>query len=463
MRARWPGISYRRGGRSRHTPTQQKNGYRRFIDYPRAGRHGWRAFVPSWRLVTGTCLGCLSLVAGLAALVNEPTVLSQPGPAPQALLKQRWNIVLDDMVKTGDLTEARHRTITWPATLTPRNGIVRDAHGVDDSAMAQTVNTYLDELHAQDPKVPDSAMAERGGDVVVTTFNRADMTDAVRAVDSGLYAKLDGKAPDQAKVDRGVQVGLATVDARNGELLAIYPGNSDYDNATQAEVEPGSQMLVFAGASKFTAAPALTTGRSSLWSLMRRIGLTQNLRADPGELPEPLATLKRDPQLALGIAPETPARMAAAFAVFPAHGICHDLASALSVTVNGHRAWTYSPHGSPAMIPAFAPLFPFLMPTPASSAASATVTAGDASAPAGGVSGSIGGDESAWYSGYAGDIVTSIALWDESTTARGRVAMRSLAGLGGVPAAQTTVWPSAIWDRYMQMAIGGISAVSTWR
>ncbi len=79
--------------------------------------------------------------------------------------------------------------------------------------------------------------------------------------------------------------------------------------------------------------------------------LTQNLVSDPAELPEPLGKLEHDPGLALGIAQESPARMAAAFAVFGSHGTYHDLAMALSVTVNGQPVWTLTPHGTPALSP----------------------------------------------------------------------------------------------------------------
>ncbi|MER5492570.1 transglycosylase domain-containing protein [Streptomyces sp. NPDC002490] len=49
---------------------------RRFIDYPRSDTYGWRRWLPSWRLVTGTCLGFLTLMMGAAglgyALVDVP-------------------------------------------------------------------------------------------------------------------------------------------------------------------------------------------------------------------------------------------------------------------------------------------------------------------------------------------------------------------------------------------------------
>ncbi|MEU1126579.1 transglycosylase domain-containing protein [Streptomyces sp. NPDC005899] len=53
-------------------------GKKRYIDYPRAGKYGVRRWVPSWKLVSGLCLGFLGLLMGVAgvayALVTTPEV-----------------------------------------------------------------------------------------------------------------------------------------------------------------------------------------------------------------------------------------------------------------------------------------------------------------------------------------------------------------------------------------------------
>ncbi|MFF9406058.1 transglycosylase domain-containing protein [Streptomyces anandii] len=61
-------------GRGRPAPPAKK----RFIDYPRAGKYGWRRWTPSWKLVTGLFigfLGSLVAVAGIGyAMVAVPNV-----------------------------------------------------------------------------------------------------------------------------------------------------------------------------------------------------------------------------------------------------------------------------------------------------------------------------------------------------------------------------------------------------
>ena len=67
----WPPQRILRQRRSKKSSTHRarKAGYRRIIDYPRTGRHGWRALVPSCRLVLTTLLGSVGLLLTLFAIV----------------------------------------------------------------------------------------------------------------------------------------------------------------------------------------------------------------------------------------------------------------------------------------------------------------------------------------------------------------------------------------------------------
>jgi membrane peptidoglycan carboxypeptidase len=65
-----PGRGRGRGAR--------RPGKKRFIDYPRADKDGFRRWVPSWRLASGLCIGFLGLLMGFAglayAIVETPKV-----------------------------------------------------------------------------------------------------------------------------------------------------------------------------------------------------------------------------------------------------------------------------------------------------------------------------------------------------------------------------------------------------
>jgi membrane peptidoglycan carboxypeptidase len=408
--------------------------------------------------------------AYLAALVNEPSVLELTTPAAQTQLKQRWNLVLDDMVKSGYLSAAQRAAVRWPTALAPGGDVQFDAQGVNVTALVNSTNDYLDTLHAKNPSVPDSTTVEEGGYDIVTTFNHGAMVDAVRAANSEVYQKLGSGSLPSLSTGAGVHVGLATVDAATGELLAFYPGDSAYDDATQAQVEPGSQMQVFNMAAQTNSQFAEKTGvvpeaetdsstaqAKILWSFMSQVGLTQNLVADPSELPEPLSRLEQDPQLALGIAPESPARMASAFAIFTDGGAYRPLATVLSVADNGSTVWTYTPTSTEVFSTAARGQNPTMLVDGdfGLTAASASESGYPDLNAAVGVPGTIGGDPTAWYSGYDAGIVTSVGVWDEVATGKGYAAQHSLAGLGGISAADSVQWPAAVWSAYMTAVTSG--------
>ncbi|MYU32981.1 penicillin-binding protein [Streptomyces sp. SID8358] len=83
-RAAQRGGGRRRGGgdaagpEGRGRAAGSRSGKKRIIDYPRAGKYGVRRWVPSWKLVSGLCLGFLGLMMGAAgiayALVVPPEV-----------------------------------------------------------------------------------------------------------------------------------------------------------------------------------------------------------------------------------------------------------------------------------------------------------------------------------------------------------------------------------------------------
>jgi membrane peptidoglycan carboxypeptidase len=410
--------------------------------------------------------------AYLAALVNEPSVLELSTPSAQTQLKGRWNLVLDDMVKSGYLSAAQRSKVSWPTALKYGDAVRYDADGVNVTALMNSANDSLDALHAKNPAVPDATTVEQGGFTIVTTFNHGAMVAAVKAVNAGIYHELGVTSVPSLSTGAGVHVGLATVDAATGELLAFYPGDSAFNDATQAQIEPGSQMGAFnmvaqLAIAKFPNSPQKTTAEitaepaaESLWSLMGETGLTQNLIADPAELPEPLSKLESDPELSIGIAPETPARMASAFGVFAGDGRYRPLAVVLSVTGNGNPVWSYTPTSTQVLTPD-----QFKIGDQFLRARYGLTTAANAlfdPAAAVSVPGTIGGDVTAWYSGYDANIVTSVAVWDEVQSGKGSkayVTQHSLAGLGGVSADNSAHWPADVWSTYTTAVTSGTSPI----
>ncbi|MEV0260511.1 transglycosylase domain-containing protein [Streptomyces sp. NPDC050617] len=76
------------GGRGRGRGGDSGPVKKRFIDYPRAGKYGFRRWVPSWKLVTATCLGFMGLMVGAVGIA----LLMVDIPTAQAASKVQKNV-----------------------------------------------------------------------------------------------------------------------------------------------------------------------------------------------------------------------------------------------------------------------------------------------------------------------------------------------------------------------------------
>ncbi|KQX61905.1 transglycosylase domain-containing protein [Angustibacter sp. Root456] len=82
---------------------------RRIVDYPRAGKSGWKRFVPSWRLVGGAVLACFSLgVIAFAILYSQVSV-----PSPNQLVTANASVVYwsDGKTEIGRFGEVNRRSV----------------------------------------------------------------------------------------------------------------------------------------------------------------------------------------------------------------------------------------------------------------------------------------------------------------------------------------------------------------
>ncbi|MFF3875794.1 transglycosylase domain-containing protein [Streptomyces sp. NPDC001978] len=118
---------------------------KRLIDYPRAGRYGWRRWVPSWRLVTGTFIGfigSLVAVAGIGyAMVSVPNV-AQTAKAQNNVFEWSDGSV---MVATGG--ETNRQIINYSmipkemryAVISQENKTFETDSGIDPNGIARAV------------------------------------------------------------------------------------------------------------------------------------------------------------------------------------------------------------------------------------------------------------------------------------------------------------------------------------
>ena len=119
---------------------------KRFIDYPRFGKHGWRRWMPSWKLVSACCVGCFGLlVAFIGAAYYHG---GRPGRGPAR--RQAQNNVYywadgSQMVATGG--EVNRQIIPYEqippamryAVISAENKTFETDSGVDPQGIARAL------------------------------------------------------------------------------------------------------------------------------------------------------------------------------------------------------------------------------------------------------------------------------------------------------------------------------------
>ncbi|MBT2899515.1 transglycosylase domain-containing protein [Streptomyces sp. McG3] len=176
--------------------------------------------------------------AYLASLLNAPSaydVVAHPDNEPAA--RDRWNYVLDGMVKERWLDAAERATTKFP---TP--GEARPSTGLSGQRgyIVQAVGDHLDRRGILDEKT-----LATGGYRITTTLDKAKQDAFVKAVDTNVTSRTSA----ERKADRNVRVGGASIVPATGEVVALY-GGIDYtkqyvSNATRRDYQVGSVFKPF--------------------------------------------------------------------------------------------------------------------------------------------------------------------------------------------------------------------------
>jgi len=181
--------------------------------------------------------------AVLAASIRSPAGYDPARHSTRA--KERWNYVLNGMVKKGWLSQSERASLTYPKVLAPGEG---GSKANDRSGPNGFVLDQVEEELAKHGFTEDRLAA--GGYVVQTTIRRKAQEAAIEAMK---------KLPDPKPDDKGaVQGALVAVKPGSGEVYAYYGGrngNRGFDYASSGKgVQPGSSFK------PFTLATALDQG-----------------------------------------------------------------------------------------------------------------------------------------------------------------------------------------------------------
>ncbi|MFC0847274.1 transglycosylase domain-containing protein [Streptomyces noboritoensis] len=146
------GPGGRRGGTG---PGNRRPGKKRFIDYPRFNKSGWRRWMPSWKLVSGLCvgfLGTLVIAIGIAYwMVSVPNVAQ----AAQAENNVYYWADGSQMVATGG--EVNRQIIAYEkipaamryAVISAENKTFETDSGVDPQGIARALVNMAKGGHTQ--------------------------------------------------------------------------------------------------------------------------------------------------------------------------------------------------------------------------------------------------------------------------------------------------------------------------
>ncbi|MFI6446196.1 transglycosylase domain-containing protein [Kitasatospora sp. NPDC050543] len=434
--------------------------------------------------------------AYLATLLNAPSAydVATATPAGKQNALNRWNYVLDGMVRKGWLSAADRANVTFPAVKA-----AQAAPGLGGQA-GYLVNAATDYLTSH--RIISEAELAAGGYTIRLTIDPARERDLQDAVQKQLTDNLD---PQRRKQDANAQAGAVSIDPKSGAVVALY-GGTDYtghyvSNATRRDYQAGSTFKAIAlaaaldGRAKTQSGQVVTPrtvydgtsgrkvkggtgvpydppneGRRNYGQITLQQATDWSVNSVFAQLGQDTGLAKvRDTAVALGMPADTPGLDAHPSIVLGSSTpSALDLAGVYATLDNGGRQtdpWlVQSLEHAGEQVP---------LPAPKATRAIGEQSAKQVTAmlrgviddpggtgfrakglgrPAAGKTGTTDDQKSVWFVGYTPELVTSVALFGQDPATGAQV---SLSGTGGVNGAAGGQYPAQIWTAYMKAALFG--------
>ena len=174
-----------------------------------------------------------SEAAYLAGIVNGPELYDSRTAAAKAAATARWSYVLDGMASMGSITPQQRAGAVLPKVL-PRHRQAKQAAGDQTEYLLGMIREEAKAYGITEQNL------EQGGYRISTTFDSERIRDAERSL-------TDVLGPRKSWPSR-TQAAIATIDARNGQVVSVYAGNGDRDSnaVTQDIAQAGSTFKPFA-------------------------------------------------------------------------------------------------------------------------------------------------------------------------------------------------------------------------
>ncbi|MEU6232142.1 transglycosylase domain-containing protein [Kitasatospora sp. NPDC047058] len=434
--------------------------------------------------------------AYLATLLNAPSAydVATATPAGKQNAVNRWNYVLDGMVKEGWLSAEERAATAFPEVKDPQAQL-----GLSGQA-GYLVNAATEYLTAN--RVISESELAKGGYTVKLSVDPARQQALQDSVQAQLHDTLN---PEKRKKDAAAQAGAVSVDPKTGAVVALY-GGADYtkhyiDNATRRDYQAGSTFKAIALAAALendaktqsgqTVTPRTvydgTSGRKvrggkgtpyappnegdkSYGPITLQQATDWSVNSAFAQLAQDTGLQRvRDTGIALGLPSNTPGLEAVpSIPLGAATPSVLDMAGVYATLDNGGKQITpwlvqsVDREGEAVQLPAHKTTQAISEETAREVTAMLQGVVSDPGGtgwrakalgrPVAGKTGTTDDQKSVWFVGYTPELVTSVALFGQDPATGAQV---SLSGTGGIDGAAGGQYPAQIWTGYMKAALKG--------
>lgn len=411
----------------------------------------------------------VSEAALLAGVIPSPNNWD-PAVSPEKA-QQRWEYVLDGMVRDGYLTQADRDAQTFPViTEFERN----ETYGGTTGYLLQYVKRELTATGS----ITDE-MISSGGLTITTTIEPGVQENARIAVQN----MRDGGLSDGEKPAEALKVGVVSIDPASGGILSLY-GGSDFlvdqiDRASRDRIQGGSTFKPFTLIAALENGIPLTQRYSGVspqtfgdWEVNNfggtdfgRIDLVKateqsvntvyaqvNLEVGPEKTAEvageagvtsPVTSL---PSNVLGADVVSPLEMASAYATIAAQGVYHKpFMVAQAVYPDGDVAYTGQTQPVQTFDAGVMADTTYAM-TQVVEAGSGERYISPLGRPIAGKTGTSSENKSAWFVGFTPQIATAVGLSQVGENGKDQV---TITPWGGVDEVTGSTYPAELWASYM--------------
>lgn len=411
----------------------------------------------------------LNEAAALASILRAPG-----GYDPEThkdKLRDRFNYTLDGMLSKGWITQKQRDKAKLP-------NFVKQTKAKN---WMQGTNGYLLESVRREMLAKGYTEEDLniGGFRITTTFNKDDQAAAVSAVENSGVSS-----------EKGLRIGLTSIDNATGEVLAMYGGH-DYlknqlSNADQAVGLAGSTFKPFALAAAFEDGIELDStwdgssprtikgyklqneGNVSYGTINLQTAINQSVNTvfvDLGTelgwekvresavragVPDKTIGLGADPTTVLGTASPTTLDMASAYSTFANRGERVAPTTIRQVSRGGTVEYEHNVERTPAFDEEVADEVNYALQGVVKSGTGTRASA--IGRPAAGKTGTTDNNKSAWFVGYTPQVTTAVMLVKQDKSGNAI----SLYGTGGGGSVHGGDYPAGIWTSYMSQAMSDL-------